>query len=125
MQRFAAETAQDVLRVRRARVELLTRAVSQGSAEASPRDRPLIAPELLTVALHPVPNGAPRDVQRFLLGHYLDDIEAAARREVLTLEAVAATLLSLDRYGRRALSRRKRAIREFVDLTVDKTRVGD
>ena len=101
-----AHAQSDIIRVRRARLEQLQPALSQ---PLEPDELVLVAPELLKAAL----TSAGTETSRYLIGRYLDDVTSTHERERLLLKAAALRLEKLDRYERRAFSRRKFAIREL------------
>jgi hypothetical protein len=116
----AAEAAVDVLRVRRARVELLS--------------RPAREPDLMQQILPG--KWTQKRIRQWLFSgphprqaYATPDPESSssqltkqAEREIAVFEAAAAQLKKLDRYERRALSRRDRALKAFdeINATISK-----
>ena len=109
--RRVAEAQIDVLRVRRARRALL--------ADPSPRVKKPNARQLIGVAKRLLRGGeANENGEAVMLAPNCMNAQGAPTTLEQGIEALAAELARLDRYERRALSRRKTAIRNFDSLSV-------
>jgi hypothetical protein len=109
-----AEAAVDVLRVRRARVELLSRP----AREQDPMQQILPGKwtqkrirQWLVSGPHPRQAGATPNPGSSSL-----QLDKQAEREITLFEAAASQLEKLDRYERRSLSRRDRAFKSFDEI---------
>jgi hypothetical protein len=109
--RRVAEAQIDLLRVRRARRALL--------ADPSPRVKKPNARQLIGVAKRLLRGGEmDENGETVMLAPNCMNAQGAPTTLEQGIEALAAELARLDRYERRALSRRKTAIRNFDRLSV-------
>ena len=108
-----AEAELDLIRIRMARVQLLS-ALAADPATFTPKLPKRLRPQLIERAFslplsdHPLYAMAQEAVRKLVT-----PVESGPEKEALVLAHAAAQLLRLDRYERRAMSRRKAAIRAF------------
>ena len=95
----------DVLRVRRARQQLISHALADDSFE--PKQQTLLRERILRDQAH-----LPRNTVKRLMAE-LGRRPRGTNKQALVVSELSAQLAKLDRYERRALSRRRRAIRLF------------
>ena len=102
-----AEAQVDLVRIRRARQDLLSRALSDTPEQRTPAE---VYQELVELTAQRM--GADEPMPRWLRNQLAADL--VAQEDVVTsLADCTERLEAMDRYERRALSRRKFAVREF------------
>ena len=104
--RLVAAAEVDVIRVRRARLDLIVNVYTDDDY-----DSPVAAAVKKCIARHTAKFPGIRIPQ--LLIDMMDEKPTGAEKLALVVCDLAGELMRLDRYERRALSRRKFAIREF------------
>ncbi len=106
-----AEAELDLVRVRMARVQLLN-SLAADPATFVPKLPKELTPDLIEVALGPASSDHPLFLMaQSMVRPLVTPVESVPERQALVLARAAPQLLRLDRYERRAMSRRKTAIR--------------